>query len=132
MAEHAAGSFELSTQGQIVIARLIGDWDVPTTVAYFEQLKSLILTVNYAPWGLMTDVQNWGVACPEAYKQDAEFVQWLSAKGLKYKAVLTHTQTPFSVKKAYVPGFDLEEIHIFNQETEAINWLLSKGIKGAS
>lgn len=130
MSNKTAGSFELSTRGQIVIARLIGDWDLPTTVAYFEQLKSLILTVNYAPWGLMTDVQQWGVACPEAYKQDSEFTKWLSAKGLRFKAVLTHTQIPFSIKKDYVPGFDLQEIHLFNQEKDAIDWLKSKGIDG--
>lgn len=130
MVNSAVGSFELSTRGQIVVARLIGDWDLPTTVAYFAQLKSLILTVNYAPWGLLTDVQEWGVACPEAYKQDSEFTQWLSAKGLHFKAVLTHTKIPFSIKKDYVPGFDLEEIHIFNQEKEAIDWLKSKGISG--
>lgn len=55
-------SYSVEVKSNIVVAKIFGDWDIETDLAYLTELDEAITQVRDTKWALFADLRGWRVS----------------------------------------------------------------------
>ena len=125
----AHGSFDLTVDNQVLIARISGAWNEEESWLYFERVKEIIQPIMKQPWALLLLMNGWELGTPETEQVTKEMVRWVSSHGL-YKVAEVYNPNmliQLHIERIVKEGPDEIERRHFINEKEAIAWLASNG-----
>ena len=125
----AHGSFDLTVDNQVLIARISGAWNEEESWLYFERVKEIIQPIMAQPWALLLLMNGWELGTPETERVTKEMVKWVSTHGL-YKVAEVYKPNmliQLHIERIVEEGPDEIERRHFINDKEAIAWLASNG-----
>lgn len=123
------GSYELSTEGNVIIANIYGSWNEETARVYSNELKQMAVALDAPAWGHLADLEEWGLGTDEMIKVIEELAQWCIKNGVKRAA---HVYSDSVLKKLQLDGIVAEsqgdfQRQSFSDKHEALRWLAEQG-----
>lgn len=123
------GSFEVQADGNILVARLVGGWNIEAAKKFSDSFKATAASLIHADWGHLVFLDDWDTGVPGVAEVIAELVDWCVLNGLKCAA---HVYTPLAFKQYYVDRIVEERPNefsrkLFDNQQQALEWLAGKG-----
>lgn len=125
------GEFVLSTNGNILVARLSGSWNEEAARAFDRHFREHAAGLASAPWGHMVLLDDWQLGVPEMGPVIEVLVHWCIDNGLRRAA---HVYQPSLLKKLQLEdlvtgseqGF---QRRAFSSVDVALAWLKEEGFE---
>ena len=124
------GSYELELQGQILIQRAAGAWNFETAKRCCAEYKALAETINASPWGVVVNLLNWELGTPDIWSEIDAVNRWADQNNEKFEAVICTNDIQVMLLERTYDNFSKVETCFCDSEQQAIDWLISKGIRG--
>jgi hypothetical protein len=123
------GEFDLSLQGNIIVARLHGSWNEEAAEAFEHEFIKLASQLIDKPWGHLVYFDDWDLGVPEINPIIERLVTWCIQNNLKRAAQIYGASL---VKKHFIDIMIVEQFgefqrQAFIEETLAVEWLASGG-----
>ncbi len=128
------GEFVITTNGNILVARLSGSWNEEAARAFDKALREHAAELSSSPWGHMVLLDEWQLGVPEMGPIIEVLVHWCIEHGLRRAA---HVYTPSLLKKLQLEDMVTESEQDFHRrafaDTEAaLRWLKEEGFELAT
>ena len=124
-------SFQIHTQGNVLLAVPCGFSDRATTAKYVEGFKEYVAQLNGQPWAQILFLNQWQGGEPSTEPMIAELANWCIANNLRCTAVIetANPQRHFQTQKMLVKVSSKSEYQrqSFIETPVALNWLSSMG-----
>lgn len=123
------GSYELTLNKRVLVAKIIGAWNKEEGEHYFYDLKNMTEKIVHQPWAMMVYLDKWELGTPGSDEVTLELIKWLAANNL---AVVAEVYSPSLLKKKHIQdmvdsaSFPIKR-QCFSKEQDAFNWLESEG-----
>jgi len=127
MQEH--GTFNIDLRGQTVRVKLYDQWNYEVTVRFVQEFKLKALTICNKPWACVVDLSEWELGTPDIWELLEEGNVWSSEHNQKYEASISQLAVHKQIMEKTDESFSNVETKAFNNETQALAWLESVGIK---
>ena len=126
--ELAHGRFELDWQGDVLVVRVIDDWN--EFGVQNLQRAALASRTRHAtkPWAMLVDAREWGLATPEALAQWPRFIEAAHEQGLVAVARVLPSQFHEVVVREIIQRTDplVQQASLASPEA-AWDWLRDQG-----
>ena len=127
MQEH--GSFQIEIIGQTIKAKLFDQWNYEITVRFVAEFKLKALFICDKPWACIVDLTQWELGTPDIWDLFVEGNVWSSQHNQKYEASISKLAVHKRVMEITDESLKGVVTQAFNNETDALEWLESVGIK---
>lgn len=123
------GSYELTVNNRVLIAKIIGAWNKEEGEQYFRELKQVTQDIIHEPWAMVIYLDQWELGTPGSDEVTLQLIQWLSKNKL---AMTAEVYSPQLLKKLHVErlvnnaNFEIDR-QCFTDDQEAFDWLASQG-----
>jgi hypothetical protein len=123
------GSFELQLDGNILVAKLVGGWNIEAAQKFSDNFKAAARPLTHADWGHLVFLDDWDTGIPGVAEIILALVNWCVVNRLKCAA---HVYTPSAFKQYYVDSVVEERPgefsrKLFDNKQRALEWLAEKG-----
>lgn len=127
------GEWEISVKGNYILQTFSGDWNEEAAIEYskdfFSKVNHLTSTSNANSWAIISCLNNWGLATPEAEQHLTTHMQRLKDLGCAKHAQIF---LPSVVKSMQLDRICSQnnasyERKWFEDKTQATAWLESQG-----
>ncbi|MCD8520769.1 MAG: hypothetical protein LRY66_01940 [Saccharospirillaceae bacterium] len=127
------GEFVITTNGNILVARLSGSWNEEAARAYDKALREHVAELPPS-WGHMVLLDEWQLGVPEIGPIIETLVHWCIAQGLRRAA---HVYSPSLLKKLQLEDMVTESAQGFYRRAfadaeSALGWLNAEGFELAT
>lgn len=120
------GQFDVSTEENIILVKLVGSFNREGTCAYISRVKDVIQGFNGEPFAMMINDLELEGGTPEAYEALNEYNQWLNALPIIAKAFVIDNDAKKHIILANAPAITHQNIAFFKTQEDAISWLKEK------
>jgi len=127
MQEH--GTFDIDVIGQTIKVKLYDQWNYEVTVRFVKEFKLKALTICHKPWACVVDLSEWELGTPDIWELLEEGNVWSSEHNQKYEASISQLAVHKQIMEKSDESLSNVETKAFNNETQALAWLESVGIK---
>lgn len=123
------GDFDLSVEGNILIAHLYGSWNIEAALSFEKEFMVIATPLIDKSWGHLVYFEEWDLGVPEITPIVERLVGWCITHNLKRAAQIYSASV---VKKHYIDIMIVEEHgefqrQAFIEEGLATSWLNSEG-----
>lgn len=117
------GHFEMQRQGQVLICRPSGPFNLAGAMAYEAAFSQQIAGLRDAPWGIVEVATEFEAAGPEALARFRRQFGWCAANGCAFLAVVVVGGFKRYLADQVFSDLPFRAVGYFEQEAAAIRWL---------
>ncbi|MGF1740501.1 hypothetical protein L4C34_05335 [Vibrio profundum] len=82
------GGHEFHFEGNLLIGRSWGSWNLEAITTYADAWKSEVLSRNLGYWGSCVDSRQWELATPDALDDIFTFTNWCYEHGCRFNGTV--------------------------------------------
>ena len=117
------GHFEMQRQGQVLICRPSGPFNLVGAMAYEAAFSQQIAGLRDAPWGIVEVATEFEAAGPEVLARFRRQFGWCTANGCAFLAVVAVGGFKRYLADQIFSDLPFRAVRYFEQEAAAIDWL---------
>ena len=126
---HQHGEFELSIQGNVIVADIHGSWNAQAAKAFDIEFRQLVQQLSQKSWAHLAYLDNWELGTSEMVAVIEELGVWCIEQGMKRAA---HVYQPSHFKSLLLDDMVVEQQGEFQRRSfaeadQAIAWLAADG-----
>jgi len=129
MRELEHGSFEMTSQSQVITLKVFGGWNFETTSRWCSEYKSHINAIRNKPWARLMDLTYWELTTPDVVEIVDEVNTWANQNNQKYEVVICSMAIQEELLRKVHQILTNVEIKFCENIEEATTWLNSKDMK---
>jgi len=122
------GNFHISVEHNIIIINMSGAFNELGIKNCIEGIKNKLVCFEKRSFCILSNAVELLGATPEAYLEIEKFNEWLNCQKLVAKAIVINSEATLEIFNIRSPSRKLQNIAIFNNEKEALNWLYDQCI----
>jgi hypothetical protein len=128
----AHGHFEMQRQGQLLICRPSGPFNLAGAMAYEGKFSQQISRLQGAPWGIVEVATEFEAAGPEVLARFRRQFNWCATHGCAFLAVVMIGDFKRYLADHVFSELPFQEVRYFEEEAQAIHWLTQRleGLQG--
>ncbi len=123
MYEIPHGEIKLTTQGGIIIARYVGQFNLQGLQIGVDNIRAIIDQFNNEPFAMLIDDLDLIGGTPEAYAELERFNQWLGTQKLIAKATVIDSSVKLKIIDSLVCSRATQNHQAFSDVPTALSWL---------
>lgn len=120
----AHGEFSIKVQGNIILTKLIGCFNVEGITLYCDAVKKLVIE-QFAdrPFVMLVDDLEVEGGTPEAFEALNAYNHWMTGQAIVAKALIAHSKTIKQLTLQLSPEIKQQNIQYFTEYESALRWL---------
>ena len=126
------GHFEMQRQGQVLICRPSGPFNLAGAMAYEAGFRHELAGLVDRPWGIVEVATEFEAAGPEVLARFRRQFNWCATHGCAFLAVVMIGDFKRYLADHVFSELPFQEVRYFEEEAQAIHWLTQRleGLQG--
>ncbi|AWB67104.1 hypothetical protein C2869_11965 [Saccharobesus litoralis] len=119
------GEYSIDLDEDVILIRIKGGFSLQHTTQLVTDIKDTVQSFGNQPFSILVNALAFGGALNDSYQVFEELNQWLNTKPMKGKANVMQSLTLKSLSDNRIPSRLEQNLRIFSNESEALEWLHS-------
>ncbi|MDO6693723.1 hypothetical protein Q4574_10530 [Aliiglaciecola sp. 3_MG-2023] len=116
------GSYSMFIDGNTIVTRFAGMFNVATTELFVQEAKPLIEQFGDKQFLVLADMLNLEGATPEAYTVIDSFNRWINTRNMLAKALIIENKIIAQIARLRVESTKYQNIQYFKTKEDALSW----------